>query len=50
MNFNRNRNNPQNTVNFAPSRFMKKIPNINVMREFFISKGKFYCNNFKLNV
>jgi len=26
-----------------PKRFLQKIPNMNVMREFFVTKGEFYC-------
>lgn len=35
--------NPSRTINFAPKKFLKKIPNMDIMIEFFTSKGKFYC-------
>ena len=45
-----NRGNPQQTINVAPKKFLNKIPNINVMREFFIAKGKYYCNYFNFKI
>ncbi len=36
-------NRPNRTINCVPSRFLKKIPNIKVMIEFFTTTGKLYC-------
>jgi len=43
MQINRPNPNPHGTINFAPKKFLKKIPNIDIMIEFFTSKGKYYC-------
>ena len=37
-------------LKLAPSKFMKKIPNMTVMREFFISKCKYYCKTILNNI
>ena len=30
-------------LNFTPQRFLIKIPNVKVIREFFINQGKYYA-------
>ena len=32
-------------MNCAPAKFLQKIPNMDVMIEFFTTKGKYYCIN-----
>ena len=43
MQIDRPNRNPHGTINFAPKKFLKKIPNIDIMIEFFTTKAKFYC-------
>jgi len=45
MDINRSSNHNSNSLKrLNPTNFLRKIPNRSVMREFFISKCKYYCN------